>query len=144
VYLVEEMFGSLDNVRVAVLGTAFKPNSDDVRDSPALDIAARLFSAGAEVAVYDPEANQNSAKRFPRLTYCSSLVEAVTEAEVVLVLTEWDEFKRLTPESISDLVSGKRIIDGRNILSADRWQDAGWMFRGLGRRVEVEAPILSA
>jgi UDPglucose 6-dehydrogenase len=143
VFLVEQMFDSLKDVKVAVLGTAFKPNSDDVRDSPALDVAARLFSAGANVSVYDPEANHNSQLRFPRLNYCSSLLDAVQDAEVVLVLTEWDEFKSLKPNVIANSILGKRIIDGRNVLSSVEWEEAGWSFRSLGRRVEsrVVAPV---
>jgi UDPglucose 6-dehydrogenase len=134
VYLAEELLGGLEDKRVAVLGTAFKPNSDDVRDSPALDVAARLFSAGAEVSVYDPKANDNSAQRFPRLNYCSTLSEAVSGADVVLVLTEWQEFCDLRPQAIQPLVNSKQIVDGRNILSKDEWEGAGWTFRALGLR----------
>ncbi|GAA2136654.1 UDP-glucose/GDP-mannose dehydrogenase family protein [Arthrobacter humicola] len=134
VYLAEELLGGLEGKRVAVLGTAFKPNSDDVRDSPALDVAARLFSGGAEVSVYDPKANANSAQRFPRLNYCSTLAEAVSGADVVLVLTEWQEFRDLHPQGIQSLVNNKQIVDGRNVLGKDEWESAGWTFRALGLR----------
>jgi UDPglucose 6-dehydrogenase len=136
VHLVQEHFGDLGGKTVAVLGTAFKPNSDDVRDSPALDVAARLFSSGSDVNVYDPKANANAAKRFPRLNYFDSLRDAVKGADAVLLLTEWDEFKQLTPSALSGLVRHRMIVDGRNVLSAADWMQAGWTFRSLGKRFE--------
>ncbi len=134
VHLVQEHLGELDGKTVAVLGTAFKPNSDDVRDSPALDIAARLFSSGADVNVYDPKANANAAKRFPRLNYCDSMLAAAENADVVLLLTEWDEFRNLTPSLLSNVVRHRMIIDGRNVLDPADWLQADWTFRALGRR----------
>lgn len=134
VHIVEDLLGELNGISVAVLGTAFKPNSDDVRDSPALDIAARLFNGGAEVNVYDPQANQNAAKRFPRLNYCDSYRDAVAKADVVLLLTEWDEFVNMDPEALGELVTHRRIVDGRNVLSTELWESAGWTVRTLGRR----------
>ncbi|MFW6188117.1 MAG: UDP-glucose dehydrogenase family protein, partial [Actinomycetota bacterium] len=126
--------GSVVGKQVAVLGAAFKPDSDDVRDSPALDIAARLHSIGAEVAVYDPEANANAAKRYPRLDYVDSLEAAVTGAEAVVLLTEWAEFRAMTPEQLGPLVSVPQILDGRNVLDPERWSAAGFTYRALGRR----------
>ena len=102
--------------KIAVLGVTFKPDSDDVRDSPALDIAVRLYNAGAEVSVYDPKGNKNAAARFPRLDYATDLAEAVGGADVVLLLTEWAEFRQLTPGDLNPLVGSRRIIDGRNVL----------------------------
>ena len=93
VYLATEILGELAGKKIAVLGVTFKPDSDDVRDSPALDIAARLYGSGAEVTVYDPEGNANAAKRFPRLHYVDDTSTAVAEADLVLLLTEWPEFK---------------------------------------------------
>lgn len=135
VTLVSDLLGTLEGRRVAVLGTAFKPNSDDVRDSPALDIASRIYAAGADVQVYDPEANNNSARRFPRLSYCDSTEAAVTGADVVLLLTEWPEFVGIRPQDVDEVVRGKRIVDGRNVLNPGEWESAGWEFRALGRRV---------
>ncbi|MFC4905427.1 UDP-glucose dehydrogenase family protein [Kocuria oceani] len=129
--------GSVVGKQVAVLGAAFKPDSDDVRDSPALDIAARLHSIGAEVAVYDPKANANAAKRYPRLDYVDSLEAAVTGAEVVVLLTEWAEFKTMTPEQLDPLVAVPQILDGRNVLDPERWAAAGFCYRALGRRATV-------
>jgi UDPglucose 6-dehydrogenase len=126
--------GSVVGKHVAVLGAAFKPDSDDVRDSPALDIAARLHSIGAEVAVYDPKANANAAQRYPRLDYVDSLEAAVTGAEVVVLLTEWAEFKAMTPEQLDPLVAAPQILDGRNVLCPERWEAAGFTYRALGRR----------
>ncbi|MGQ1796928.1 UDP-glucose dehydrogenase family protein [Kocuria oceani] len=129
--------GSVVGKQVAVLGAAFKPDSDDVRDSPALDIAARLHSIGAEVSVYDPKANANAAKRYPRLDYVDSLEAAVTGAEVVVLLTEWAEFKTMTPEQLDPLVAVPQILDGRNVLDPERWAAAGFCYRALGRRATI-------
>lgn len=129
------MFGDdLVGKKIAVLGVTFKPDSDDVRDSPALDIAVRLYNAGAEVSVFDPKGNKNAAARFPRLNYVDGLTEAVTEADAVLLLTEWAEFKALTPEDLEPLVASRRIIDGRNVLDSAAWETAGWEIVSMGRR----------
>lgn len=120
--------------KIAVLGITFKPLSDDVRDAPGLDVAARLFNAGADVHVYDPEGNKNAAKRYPRLGYVDSLTEAVKDAELVVLTTEWNEFKALTPADLQDLVAAKRFVDARNVLPAAEWQAAGWTFAQLGRK----------
>jgi len=120
-------------VRVAVLGAAFKPNSDDVRDSPALDVAVALHQQGAHVCVYDPAANANAQRLHPQLTYSGNAREALQGAHLVLHLTEWREFRDLDPTSISDIVALKRIVDGRNALDKDRWRGAGWVYRALGR-----------
>lgn len=126
--------GSVMGKQVAVLGAAFKPESDDVRDSPALDIAARLHSIGADVHVYDPKANANAAKRYPRVDYVDSLPQAVARAEVVVLLTEWQEFRTMTPQQLAPLVKSRQILDGRNVLDPQTWQDAGWTYRALGRK----------
>ncbi|GAA5223398.1 UDP-glucose/GDP-mannose dehydrogenase family protein [Membranihabitans marinus] len=120
--------------KIAVLGITFKPLSDDVRDAPGLDVAARLFNAGADVQVYDPEGNKNAAKRYPRLGYVDSLTEAVKDAELVVLTTEWNEFKALTPADLQDLVAAKRFVDARNVLPAAEWEAAGWTFAQLGRK----------
>ncbi|WP_138416700.1 UDP-glucose dehydrogenase family protein [Sinomonas gamaensis] len=134
VHLATSMLGELVSSKIAVLGAAFKPNSDDVRDSPALDVAVRLFDAGADVAVYDPKANANASRRFPRLTYAENVEQAVAEADLVMVLTEWKEFVELSPENLQLLTSARKIIDGRNVLRAEEWTDAGWEFAALGRK----------
>ena len=131
--LVREEAGGLDGVRVAVLGLAFKPHSDDIRDSPALDIAVRLAEGGAVVTATDPEAIANARRRAPQLTYVESAAEAAADADVVVLITEWPEFTELDPEELGALVSRRLVIDGRNALDADRWRAAGWRFRGLGR-----------
>lgn len=136
VHLVEQLLGDVTGKTIAILGTAFKPNSDDVRDSPALDVAGQLFNSGADVNVYDPEANANAAKRFPRLNYCDSLVGAVTGADIVLLLTEWPEFIQMDPDAVGALVDGRIIIDGRNVLDPVAWSASGWTFCALGRRLE--------
>ncbi|OOL32741.1 UDP-glucose 6-dehydrogenase [Rhodococcus rhodochrous] len=125
--------GSLLGTRIAVLGAAFKPNSDDVRDSPALNIAGQMQLQGASVVVYDPRANDNSRQIFPTLEYATSILEACTRADAVLVLTEWDEFRSLRPEDLDGVVRNKRLIDGRNCLTPQPWCVAGWEYRGFGR-----------
>ncbi len=134
VQIARDMVDHLVGTRVAVLGAAFKPDSDDVRDSPALWVAGELHLAGAQVSVYDPKANANAAKRFPTLTYVDSAVAACQDADLVLHLTEWPEFRALDPAELGSVVRNRRVLDGRNLLDANAWRDAGWEFRSMGRR----------
>ncbi len=131
--VVREQVGTLLGTRVAVLGCAFKPDSDDVRDSPALNVAGQLQLQGAGVSVYDPKAMDNSRALFPTLGYSASTLEACRGADVVLVLTEWREFRDLVPADLDGVVREKRIVDGRNCLDPELWRSAGWTYRGLGR-----------
>jgi UDPglucose 6-dehydrogenase len=128
-----DLGNDLKGKRIAVLGAAFKPDSDDVRDSPALDIAAQIATAGADVHVYDPKANANAKLRFPELNYAESIDACLHGAEIVLHLTEWKEFRALDPIKVKNLVSRPNIIDGRNALDKSLWEKAGWHFRALGR-----------
>jgi UDPglucose 6-dehydrogenase len=125
--------GRLDGARVAVLGVAFKPDSDDIRDSPALDVAGRLHLEGADVRVYDPQAMANAARSWPTLNFSSSIEEAVTGAQVVIVATEWKEFLKADPTKLGGLVAERRMIDARNCLDVEAWRKAGWRYQGLGR-----------
>ncbi|MET8074976.1 UDP-glucose/GDP-mannose dehydrogenase family protein [Streptomyces sp. NPDC005303] len=125
--------GSVLGARIAVLGAAFKPDSDDIRDSPALNVAARLRLDGADVTVYDPEALDNARKAFPLLGYALSAEEALEGADLVLHLTEWPQFREIDPERAARLVARARIVDGRGALDGERWAAAGWHFRALGR-----------
>jgi UDPglucose 6-dehydrogenase len=125
--------GDLDGVRIAALGAAFKPNSDDVRDAPALDVARLLYLEGARVVVYDPEANENAHRLYPDLDFADSLQEAVAGAEVTLLLTEWDEFRDADPEVLGALVSERRMVDTRHGLDEPSYLAAGWEYRMLGR-----------
>ena len=132
--LAKEAFnGSLLGHRVTVLGCAFKPNSDDVRDSPALSVAGSLSLAGAAVTVYDPEGMDNAKKVFPTLDYAADTDDALSEAELVILATEWKQFKELDPQQAGQLVDNKHIIDGRNVLPVADWQQAGWKVEALGR-----------
>ena len=132
--LAKEAFnGSLLGHRVTVLGCAFKPNSDDVRDSPALAVAGSLSLAGAAVTVYDPEGMDNAKKVFPTLDYAADTDDALREAELVILATEWKQFKELDPQQAGQLVDNKHIIDGRNVLPVADWQQAGWKVEALGR-----------
>ncbi len=125
--------------RVAVLGAAFKPLSDDVRDSPALDVAVRLHHAGIEVTVYDPEANRSASRIAPQLRYAPNATAAVLGADVVLHLTEWREFRELDPALLSSVARRRVLIDARNTLDPEPWLSAGWDFRALGRLVARRA-----
>jgi UDPglucose 6-dehydrogenase len=129
----EELGGSVRDRRIAVLGASFKPNSDDVRDSPALDVATKLDELGAQVIVTDPEANANAKARRPQLTFVASAQDAADGAELILLLTEWQEFVDLDPEALATLVHTPRILDGRNALDPGAWRAAGWTYRALGR-----------
>jgi UDPglucose 6-dehydrogenase len=125
--------GDIQGRRVAVLGAAFKPESDDVRDAPALDVAARLQAAGADVRVYDPKALDNARRARPDLGYVSSTREAVSDADAVIVLTEWGEFSALDPHLVGELVASRKVVDTRHCLDADEWREAGWTYRAPGR-----------
>ena len=125
--------GSLIGKRIAVLGAAFKPNSDDVRDSPALSVAAQLQLQGATVTVTDPQALANASKRFPELNYESNLEAALSGSHVVLLLTEWKEYQELDPDRVAELVENRVIYDGRNVLDIQYWRSKGFTIRAIGR-----------
>jgi UDPglucose 6-dehydrogenase len=129
----EALGGSVAGKRIAVLGLAFKPDSDDIRDSPALDIATRLAAEGAIVVCTDPEAIENARRRSPSLEYAATAEEAGRGAELVVLLTEWRQFRDLDPEAFGSVVAERSIVDGRNCLDPVRWREAGWQYRSLGR-----------
>jgi UDPglucose 6-dehydrogenase len=126
--------GSLLGKRIAVLGAAFKPDSDDIRDSPALNVAAQLELQGAVVRVTDPAAMDNCRRDWPQLDYAESPEEAAERADAVLLLTEWRQYRELDPTAFGQVVARKRVLDGRNALDRERWTAAGWTYRALGRR----------
>jgi UDPglucose 6-dehydrogenase len=129
----EECSGTLVGKRVAVLGAAFKPDSDDIRDSPALDIAQTARGEGAVVTVFDPKAITAAQRAFPDLAYADSVEEACLDADVVLHLTEWRQFREIDPAKLAVVVANPTIIDGRNTLDPALWRSAGWTYRALGR-----------
>ncbi|MEJ1090746.1 UDP-glucose/GDP-mannose dehydrogenase family protein [Microbacterium istanbulense] len=132
--VIDGLGGSVFGKRVAVLGAAFKPHSDDVRDSPALDAAVRLHGLGAEVVVTDPQAIENARRMHPQLTYVAERDETLRGADAVLLVTEWDEYRReLSPEHAASLTRGRVIVDGRNSYDAATWRAAGWTYLGMGR-----------
>jgi UDPglucose 6-dehydrogenase len=126
--------GSVARARIAVWGAAFKPYSDDVRDSPALSIAGRLHLRGAQVSVFDPKANDTARAMFPTLDYSESALAAAHDADLLLHLTEWKEFREVDLDELGGTVRGRRVIDGRNVLDLEEWRSHGWTARGLGRR----------
>lgn len=125
--------GPAEGRQVAVLGLAFKPDSDDTRDSPALDVARRLHAAGVAVRAFDPAANHTARRVAPDLVYAASALDAVDGAEVVVVATEWREFRDLDPATVSAATSARTIIDARNCLDPAAWRAAGWVYVGMGR-----------
>ena len=129
----KDLSDDLQGKKVAILGAAFKPDSDDVRDSPALDIAAQIQAAGAVVTVHDPKAIANAQKRFPALNFADDVNATLKDAEIVLHLTEWKIYREIDPVKVKSIVKNPIIIDGRNALDRDLWQSAGWKFRALGR-----------
>jgi UDPglucose 6-dehydrogenase len=129
---LELVGGDLADVPVCVLGAAFKPGSDDVRDSPALDVAQILQGMGARVTIYDPAALGNARRICPDFRYAATVLDAARGCQVVLMLTEWPEFVALSPDNLAEVVAQRNIIDGRNALAADRWRDAGWEYRAPG------------
>jgi UDPglucose 6-dehydrogenase len=125
--------GSIVGKRIAVLGAAFKPDSDDVRDSPALSVAAQMQLQGAHVTVTDPQAVANARAKWPDLRFASTALEAAKDADVVLLATEWAEYREIEPDALAAVVANRRILDGRNVLQPARWRAAGWTYRALGR-----------
>ncbi len=125
--------GSFIGKRVTILGAAFKPDSDDVRDSPALAVARLIGTQGGVVTVTDPEAVANASRAFPELSFVTDTTEALTAADAVLLLTEWQEYRDLDPEVVGGLVAGQVLVDGRNVLDPHTWRSAGWTYRALGR-----------
>lgn len=130
---VEALDGDVTGKKVAVLGASFKPMSDDLRDSPALDVARRLEALGAQVVITDPEALGNVTKAHPELAQAPDAFAAAKDAELVVLVTEWREYVVLDPEAFGQVVAARRVIDGRNVLDPAKWRAAGWDYRGLGR-----------
>ncbi|MBW9110960.1 UDP-glucose dehydrogenase family protein [Microbacterium ureisolvens] len=132
--VLEALDGSVFKKNITVLGAAFKPHSDDIRDSPALDVAVRLHGLGAWVTITDPAAIHNAQRLHPQLNYVEDRDEALREADAIILVTEWDEYRReLTPEHAATLTRGKVVIDGRNGWDATAWRGAGWAYHGMGR-----------
>ncbi|MFJ7149708.1 UDP-glucose dehydrogenase family protein [Streptomyces sp. NPDC100445] len=125
--------GSFLGKRVAVLGATFKPDSDDVRDSPALNVAGQIHLQGGQVTVYDPKGMANARKVFPTLGYAETALEAARGADVVLHLTEWQEFRELDPVALGEAAADRVLLDGRNTLDPELWRRAGWTYRAMGR-----------
>ena len=125
--------GSFTGMNVTVLGAAFKPNSDDVRDSPALDVAVGMNNAGAHVVVHDPKGLANAARVYPTLAYENDVMAALADADLVVHATEWVEYRELDPAAVGAVVRQKHVIDARNTLDPALWRAAGWSYRALGR-----------
>jgi len=125
--------GSFINKSITVLGASFKPDSDDVRDSPSLDVAVAMSNAGADVVVHDPKGLENAARVYPHMVYNQDVMSALQDADLVVLGTEWREYRELDPVAAAEQVRVARIIDGRNTLDPQMWRAAGWTYRALGR-----------
>ena len=128
-----ELGGTVNGRAITVLGCTFKPDSDDVRDSPALAVAVALANAGAQVVVHDPKGLENAAKIYPTLSYEGDLMKALHGAELVMHLTEWRDYRELDPAEAATVAAGRQVIDARNTLDPALWRAAGWSYRALGR-----------
>ena len=128
-----ELASDLSGKKIGILGAAFKPDSDDVRDSPALDIAIQLLAAGADLTIHDPKAAEPAKKRFPALRFVEKAEEVFAGAELILHLTEWKEYRTIDPRAVKPLTKNATIIDGRNALDMDAWAGAGWRIHAVGR-----------
>ena len=128
-----ELGSDLSGKKIGILGAAFKPDSDDVRDSPALDIAIQLLAAGADLTIHDPKAAEPAKKRFPALRFVEKAEEVFAGAELILHLTEWKEYRTIDPRAVKPLTKNATIIDGRNALDMDAWAGAGWRIHAVGR-----------
>ncbi|MEU4219299.1 UDP-glucose/GDP-mannose dehydrogenase family protein [Actinoplanes sp. NPDC026623] len=131
--VVELCGGDVAGRRIAALGASFKPDSDDIRDAPALEVASTLAGLGADVHVFDPAAMDNARRAHPELSYGTGALDVARGADVVVLLTEWTEFRRIAPEAMAAVVGARRIVDGRHALDSDAWRAAGWEYRALGR-----------
>lgn len=140
--LAREELGSLTGKRVVMLGAAFKPETDDVRDSPAMAVAEQFWAAGANVVIHDPKALENVRRMYPHLETNDSLFEAVDGADLVVLATEWREYRDANPMKLAALVNNRLVIDGRNALDVGNWQDANWQVLALGRNLE-RLPVLA-
>lgn len=128
-----ELGGSVNDKKIAVLGVTFKPHSDDVRDSPALDVAVSLKGLGARVVAADPKGVENARLRHPQLDYTEDTTDALRDADLVVLVTEWPEYTGLDPVATRELTAGAIVIDGRNALDRGAWVNAGWRYLGMGR-----------
>jgi UDPglucose 6-dehydrogenase len=134
--LAQEELGDLTGKRVVMLGAAFKPETDDVRDSPAMAVAEQFWSAGAHVIVHDPKALENVERMYPQLDTEYDLAAALEGAELVVLATEWKEYREADPKVLGELVRNRLVIDGRNALDVSTWRDANWQVIALGRNLE--------
>jgi UDPglucose 6-dehydrogenase len=134
--LAQEELGDLTGKRVVMLGAAFKPETDDVRDSPAMAVAEQFWSAGAHVIVHDPKALANVERMYPQLDTEYDLAAALEGAELVVLATEWKDYREADPRVLGALVRNRLVIDGRNALDVAAWRDANWQIIALGRNLE--------
>lgn len=139
--IAKDELGDLSSRRVAILGAAFKPETDDIRDSPAIAVAEQFWLAGAHVVVHDPKALHNVRRVFPQIETQPTVELAIANAELVVIATEWNEYREANPCELAKLVSNRLVIDGRNILDVKLWQQSSWQIIALGRNIE-RIPVL--
>lgn len=140
----ELLDGRVSGARIGVLGLAFKPETDDVRDSPALAVAGELLRAGATVTAYDPAAMDRAAEQYPEIGYAASALDCARGADLLLVLTDWPEFRGADPAEFGAVAAQRVVADGRHVLDPGRWAAAGWTYRALGRPRNLAAALPDA
>jgi UDPglucose 6-dehydrogenase len=133
IYRIKEMLGDMQGKIVGILGLSFKPNTDDMRDAPAIDIARSLLNAGAQVRAYDPVAMNMAAPQLPGVDMMSDPYAVADGADALMLITEWNEFKQLDLERVSSLMRQPIVFDGRNIYDPELMAKYGFIYRGLGR-----------
>jgi UDPglucose 6-dehydrogenase len=131
--VIDFCHGSVAGLRVAVLGLTFKPNTDDMRDAPSLDIVPALQAAGATIVAFDPEGMKEAARMLPGIAFARTAYEAVSGADLLVVITEWHEFRGLDPRRIKETMRQPRIVDLRNIFNPDEMRGLGFTYEGVGR-----------
>jgi len=135
---LEKLVGDFSGKTIAVLGLAFKAETDDIRDTPALNIVEGILNKGARIQAHDPQAMDNFSVLFPQIQYCHSEFDALKGVDALVLVTEWNEYRNLNLEKARDLMRGKLILDTRNLLDPAQARELGFVYEGVGRGVPRE------
>jgi UDPglucose 6-dehydrogenase len=133
IHKLRELLGTLDEKAVGVLGLAFKPNTDDMREAPSVEVIHLLQSEGAWVQTYDPVAMVNADRYLPGVTLCQDAYAAAEGVDALVIVTDWNEFKHLSLPRLKEIMRQPVIVDGRNIYDPEQMRALGFVYRGIGR-----------